>query len=378
VQRSAGTCEAQILRETVSMQSLMIRNAIVLLLVPVLSLAGGSSLAIETAESVADVLSMGMGDFVAGLDDDQRDEALYDFDDDERFDLRLAPIGLEGLKISEMSDAQWSELEGLLAGVLSPAGLEKMNTIRSLEREVAEGEGGLLGFFFGGMRDAKRYFLAIFGEPASDATWGLRFDGHHLSLNWTAIPDAPLSATPLFLGGQPRIVPPELERAGLRVLAAEEDAAVAFLNALSPGERKMARIPWRKGSAIRRPMSIGGDVALELGKASGLSRALLDAPARARFDAVVEVHLGNFAPAIADRYRAQIYGDASELSIVYAADEPIESGRALYYRIQGSGFMIEFDDTAKQADHIHVVLRNPAHDFGRDALADHLAQHHPD
>jgi hypothetical protein len=360
------------------MQSHSIRNVFLSLLVPVFSIAAGSGLAIETAESIADVLSAGMHDFVAGLDDDQRDDALYAFDDDERFDLRLAPIGLEGLKISDMSAAQWGELEELLAGVLSPTGLEKMNTIRSLEREVAEGEGGLLGLLFGGMRDAKRYFLAIFGEPASDATWGLRFDGHHLSLNWTVIPGAPLSATPLFFGGQPRIVPPELERAGLRVLAAEEDTAVAFLNELSPDERKIARIPWQKGGAFRRPMSIGGEVALELGKASGLSRTMLDAPARARFDAVVEVHLGNFAPAIADRYRAQIYGDASGLSIVYAADEPIESGRALYYRIQGGGFMIEFDDTAKQADHIHVVLRNPTRDFGRDALADHLAQHHSD
>jgi hypothetical protein len=253
-----------------------------------------------------------------------------------------------------------------------------MNTIRSLEREVAEGEGGLVGLLFGGMRDAKRYFLAIFGEPAPDATWALRFDGHHLSLNWTVIPGAPLSATPLFFGGQPRIVPPGLARAGLRVLAAEEDTAVAFLNGLSPDQREVARIPWRKGSAFRRPMSIGGEVALELGKAPGLSRAVLDAPARERFDAVVEVHLGNFAPAIADRYRAQIYADASGLSIVYAADEPIESGRALYYRIQGGGFMIEFDDTAKQADHIHVVLRNPTGDFGRDALADHHARHHSD
>ena len=341
-----------------------------------LALLGIVSVAQAEDDAIARALGEGMAGFVASLDDDQRDRALYAFDDDERFDLRLAPLGLEGLKISEMSNDQWVELEGLLAGVLSPAGLEKMNTIRSLEREVAATEGGLFGFFFGRMRDVKRYFLAVFGQPTADAPWGMRFDGHHLSLNWTAIPGAPISATPLFLGAQPRVVPAEFERAGLRVLAAEEDAAVAFLIGLSEKERQIARIPWREGSQIRRPMSIAGEVELELAAPVGLSRSVLTPTARARFDALVEVHLANFAPAIADRYRIQIFGGSGPVSIVYAAADPLESGRALYYRIQGGGFLIEFDDTSEEADHIHVVLRNPANDFGRDALAEHLVKHH--
>ena len=124
-----------------------------------LALLAAISAAQAGDDSITKALGEGMAGFVAGLDENQRDEALYAFDDAERFDLRLAPIGLEGLKISQMSDAQWVELEGLLSGVLSPAGLEKMNTIRSLEREVAAIEGGLFGFFAGWMRDTKRYFL---------------------------------------------------------------------------------------------------------------------------------------------------------------------------------------------------------------------------
>ena len=48
-----------------------------------------------------------MGRWAATLDEEQRDRAGYDFDDEERFDLRLAPLGLEGLRIDEMSEAQW-------------------------------------------------------------------------------------------------------------------------------------------------------------------------------------------------------------------------------------------------------------------------------
>ncbi len=328
-------------------------------------------------DPIRDDLSVGMAGFVSGLDTEQRDEAMYDFDDDERFDLRLAPLWLEGLRIDQMSDSQWKTLEGLLGGVLSAEGLAKMNTIRSLEREVAALEDGLFGFFFDRMRDTRRYFLTVFGTPGDDGPWAMRFDGHHLSLNWTAIPDAPLSATPLFFGGQPRIVPTDLERAGLRVLRDEEELAVAFLNALSEEERTRARVPLEEGSAIRRPMSILGDVDLELPAPAGLLRSSLDPDGRARFDALVEVHLANFETSIADRYRAQILGPAGSATLLFAsADEPTASGRSLYYRIQGGGFVIEFDDTSLAADHIHVVLRNPANDFGRDVLDEHLASHH--
>lgn len=289
----------------------------------------------------------------------------------------VAAAALASLAQAE-DDAIRLELSRGMAACSAARAFAKMNTIRSLEREVLETESGLFRFFVGRMRDARRYFLAVFGTPAADAPWGMRFDGHHLSLNWTAIPGGPLSATPLFLGGQPRVVPPELERAGLRVLEDEEELAVLFFRGLSDEQRAMARIPLIEGSAIRRPMSIAGEVELELAAPAGLSRASLDPASRERFDALVEVHLANFAASIADRYRAQILAGPGGASILFAAagDQAV-AGRALYYRIQAGGFLIEFDDTAEAADHIHVVLRNPANDFGRDVLAAHLSSHVP-
>ncbi len=200
----------------------------------------GASDGDEGATRLARELGAAVGAFAATLDEDQRGAALYDFDDDERFDLRLAPLWLEGLLLSEMSDAQWHALRGAFEQVLSPQGFWKMETIRSLEHEVGEMEGGLVRFLMRRYRGTKRYFLAVFGDPAPDAVWGLRFDGHHLSLNWTAVPDAPLSVTPLFLGGQPREVPAGFERTGLRVLAAEEDEGLALVRSLDAAQRATA------------------------------------------------------------------------------------------------------------------------------------------
>ena len=118
----------------------------------------GASEADEGTTRLARELGTAIGAFAATLDEDQRGAALYDFDDDERFDLRLAPLWLEGLRVSEMSDAQWHALRGAFEQVLSPQGLRKMEAIRSLEHELAEMEGGFVRFLrrrYGGARASR-------------------------------------------------------------------------------------------------------------------------------------------------------------------------------------------------------------------------------
>ena len=331
--------------------------------------------------SPSERLGRQMGQFVAGLDEDQQGDARYAFDDDERFDLRLAPLGLEGLRIDQMSDTQWTALESLLSDVLSPLGLDKVNTIRSLEREVAETEGGLFGFAMQWIRNPKRYFLAVFGDPGPEAPWGMRFDGHHLSLNWTAIPSNPLSVTPLFLGGQPRAVPEELARAGLRVLSEEEDRAMLLINELSEGDRAAARIPFGGGSAFSRPMSITEGERIAPLPPVGQAVRLMNPESTARLNDIIEMVLENFAPEVAGPYRARLATETEATYFGYAIPDEyigasLRPGTPLYYRIQSASFLIEYDNSSEEADHIHLVWRAFDGDFGRDVLAEHLSNAH--
>ncbi len=337
------------------------------------------------ASAEPDPFALGLGDtmarWAATLDEKQRNRARYDFNDEERFDLRLAPLGLEGLRIDEMSDAQWQMLHNALGQVLSDEGLHKVDTIRSLEREVAELENRFFRFVMGGLRDSNRYFLALFGEPSIKQPWGLRFDGHHLSLNWTAVPGAPLSITPLFLGGQPRDVPAGLERAGLRVLAAEEDRAVALLQSMSEKQRAAAEIRFVGGGAFRRPMFVGEDPEISLDAPAGIARTALGPEQQGLLDALVDVYLANFARPLADRHRRRIQTELQSVHFAYAAggesaERGLRSGDPFYYRIQGETFLIEFDDTSAAADHVHVVWREVQGDFGRDVLDEHYRAHH--
>ena len=53
-------------------------------------------------------------------------------------------------------------------------------------------------------------------------------------------------------------------------------------------------------------------------------------------------------------------------------------GGVFYYRVQGPTFVLEYDVTQSDADHVHSVFRDLENDFGGDALRRHYAEspHH--
>lgn len=53
-----------------------------------------------------------------------------------------------------------------------------------------------------------------------------------------------------------------------------------------------------------------------------------------------------------------------------------EPGRRHYYRLQGRSFLVEYDVTQEDANHVHTVWRDADNDFGYDALRSHLARDH--
>ena len=55
------------------------------------------------------------------------------------------------------------------------------------------------------MRDPLNYHFSIFGEPKTSALWGWRFEGHHISLNFTSSNGKIFSVTPSFMGSNPGV-----------------------------------------------------------------------------------------------------------------------------------------------------------------------------
>ena len=54
----------------------------------------------------------------------------------------------------------------------------------------------------------------------------------------------------------------------------------------------------------------------------------------------------------------------------------LERGQGHYYRLQGPRFLVEYDNTQNDANHIHSVWRDPANDFGAHLLAQHYNRAH--
>jgi len=52
----------------------------------------------------------------------------------------------------------------------------------------------------------------------------------------------------------------------------------------------------------------------------------------------------------------------------------LEPGQGHYYRIQGPTFLMEYDNTQNDANHIHTVWRDLQNDFGEDPLRAHYEQ----
>ncbi|HVG86000.1 MAG TPA: DUF3500 domain-containing protein, partial [Vicinamibacterales bacterium] len=61
--------------------------------------------------------------------------------------------------------------------------------------------------------------------------------------------------------------------------------------------------------------------------------------------------------------------------ITFAWAGPTEKGAKHYYRVQGPAFLIEYDNTQNDGNHIHAVWRDFAGDFGRDVLREHLREY---
>jgi len=337
--------------------------------------------ALARADGAGD-LTAAVAAWLASLSDDLREAADYRFDDAERFDLRLAPIGLEGLRRDAMSDAQWQGWLGALGTTLSMRGLAKVEAIMANEREVrARDRETWTGTWFGGFVHGEgRYFASIYGEPGQGGPWGLRFDGHHVSLNWTVPRASSVSVTPFFLGGEPREIPADHERGGMRVLADEEDRGFALWNALRHDQRSAARIEFRPATgiaAMNRPLFVGEGPQVARPEPRGIARADLDPAQQALLDALVATYYANFNDAIAAKRLAAIDA-AGRGAIRFAWAGSLEPGQPGYYRVQGPTFLIEFDNTAPAADHVHAILREFDGDYGRDLLAEHYArERHP-
>jgi Protein of unknown function (DUF3500) len=315
------------------------------------------------AGSPGEEMAWAANNFLNALTPEQRTKATYALTDEERFDWHFIPKARKGLPFKEMTSAQQKLAHALLNSGLSQRGYAKATTIMSLDQILADIEQGK-----GPKRDPDLYYFTVFGQPGPTEAWGWRVEGHHLSLNFVVRGGQVLAATPAFFGSNPAEVRSG-PRQGLRVLGAEEDLGRAFVKCLTTEQQKTAIIT----NIAPGDIITGNSRKAQLLNPPGLVSASL-APAQ-------QQQLKELVSDYAYRHRAEVaeedlkkIQDAGWDKLHFAWAGGLEPGQGHYYRIQGPTFLLEFDNTQNDANHIHTVWRDFLNDFGEDVLKKHYEE----
>ena len=304
--------------------------------------------------------------FLDTLTPELKQKAQLPLDAEERFNWFYTPVPRKGLTLKEMSESQRTAAMNLLRAGLSEKGYSKAETIRALEDILAELEKNPT------RRDKELYYFTVFGDPGPKTTWAWRYEGHHLSHHWTVVNGSALATTPQFFGANPAEVRTGAKK-GLRALAAEEDLGYDLLRSLDDAQRQVAVIdpkaPDDMLTTNTKEAAVQADRGLPYSKMTAAQKALLVK--------LIEEYTAAQPEAIARERLAKLRAAGLD-AIKFAWMGSLEKGQGHYYRVQGPTFLIEFDNTQNNANHIHLVWRDFKGDWGRDLLAEHYktAQHH--
>jgi hypothetical protein len=316
-------------------------------------------------------LSDAANTFLNSLTDELRQQASFALEDEERENWYFTPVVRKGPTLNDFNEEQRAAAIALLKASVSQQGFQKTQEIMALENvlKVIENNDHML---MEGQpwRDPLNYHFCIFGNPSSESFWGWRFEGHHISLNFTSASGTIASATPAFLGTNPGIVKIELQK-GKEVLRQESELGFDLLHSLSEEQLKVARF----SDTAPREIVTGNARKVDGVVKKGILYSDLNKEQQAIFRELLEVYIGNFIFEFSETFRNKIMEAGIEnLSFAWAGVTDKSDGH--YYRIQGPMLLIEFDNTQNNANHVHTVVRDLSNDFAEDLLQEHYASEH--
>ncbi len=300
----------------------------------------GSVVEAQTTGSLSAGMAQATTRFLASLSAAQRNKASFAFASTERTRWHwttTSAVPRNGLALRDMSTESRTLALALLRSSLSEAGYKQAVEIIALQLELGQDDG--------------LYYFSVFGTPAS-ATWGWRLEGHHLSRHFT-IKGTSLFLTPFFLGSWPTET-----SAKLRAMPREEDVARELVRSLKPEQRKIA---------VFQEESLSQHVTQNAARvkplpALGIEMSALSAAQQNQVLEIIKIYLATLPEIVGKPLLERV--QKNFLSIRFAWAGSFEPNNPQYYRLQGSDFLLEFDNSRNSGTHIHSVWRDFTGDFG--------------
>ncbi len=322
-------------------------------------------------------------EFLSTLPAEQETQVHIPMEDSARTAWSNLPLGLKarsGLRYGDLSEQSKIAFHKALSSIFSSQGYLKTFAIMQVDDilhelfEIQFQQGKVnersMQFIRKLNWDYGNYYVALAGNPKEENVWGLKFEGHHLSINITAAGDL-ITMTPLFLGSDPAVVE-VTQYAGLRPLSKEEDYGFWLINALDDAQKAKATLSEKvPGDIITSP-----DRPQWLENYRGIKGSELNEGQQKILHYLIEEYIGNLDHKKAEEYLAKLHARGME-AVYFAWIGSYEPMKAHYYIIHSPDFLIEYDNVGflDNANHIHSIWREKGNDFGEDILKKHRLDH---
>jgi len=300
------------------------------------------------------------------LTEEEKKTAIFPFDEMNRYEWHYLPAAMvarTGVAVKNLNLDQKQILDTLLRAYLSEEGYTRTKAIMGYEYLLKEMQPDNPN------RIPENYFVSVYGTPGKDGVWGWKFSGHHVALNFTIVNDQ-LAFAPFFFGVYPAEVKDGPEK-GQQLLKDEEDLGFLLVNSLTEEQKKLAIFQLKAFSDIVTTNAI------QVGplKPVGIFGNDLTQTQKTALNKLIVAYLLSMPRDIANVRMGKIIAEDMN-SICFGWGGGTKPGIPHYYRIQGKSFLIEFDNTQNNANHIHSVWRDFNGDFGEDLLKEHYQHDH--
>ncbi len=321
--------------------------------------------------------------FLDALSEEERRTVLFALEDNESrvqwSNLPSAMFERTGLRMGDLSDAQRRALHALLRASTSSQGYHKIagiiwiDDVLSAEAQARAGNSERMARLIESW-DSENYWVALFGNPRTDARWGWLLNGHHLAASFTVVDDQ-VAFTPLFLGAEPYEINTG-PYAGFRALSHEVERGFELVQSLTSVQSSQAVL----SDEVPQDVLEGPGRKASLEQFEGITAAALDAEQQRLLHHLIAEYVNNADHDAAAAHLAEIERDGLD-ALYFAWMGPTNDiTKRYYYRVHGPSILIEYVRErgvgGSGANHIHSIVRDPGNDYGEDWLQMHYEEHH--
>ena len=288
----------------------------------------------------------------------QKTMAQRSFDDTLRLMWTNLPEGQathHGVSFKDMTDVQRRTVHSLLRTVLSQQGYQKFMFIIQYDEDthvrlskmkspIADRYGN------------QNYWFEVFGTPAKDKIWSWKFEGHHISLNFTYSPKG-VTCTPMFVGINPALTTTG-PYAGYHIMFEENDFGNQLFSSLSADLKK---------KATTSPHPKDADVMAQTGKEAfmkekkGVSFKEMTLKQQVLVENIIRAWVENLTPTLAKEKMNKVLANKNNLLFTWQGTD--NADELHYYSIKTDSFIIEYTNRDQGIYHYHTMWRDLTEDF---------------